>query len=109
MKTKVFSALALTVLLGAGGVALASAGSPADINEAYEKPDVAITGIALEKASSVALAYVGQGRVTETEIEDEESYYEVEVTLPNGQEVDVQLDENFNVVGSETDDAHNED
>jgi uncharacterized membrane protein YkoI len=80
-----------------------------DEDDANEKLDVAITGTALEKASAAALEYVGQGRVTETEIEDEESYYEVEVTLPNGQEVDVQLDENFKVVGSETDDAHDED
>jgi hypothetical protein len=34
---------------------------------------------------------------------DEESYYEVEVTLDNGDQVDVQLDKDFTVVGSETD------
>ena len=34
---------------------------------------------------------------------DEESYYEVEVTLPDGRQVDVQLDEDFTVVGSESD------
>ena len=41
--------------------------------------------------------------MTETEVGDEESYYEVEVTLDNGSQVDVQLDESFNVVGSEGD------
>ena len=41
--------------------------------------------------------------MTETEVEDEESYYEVEVTLDDGRQVDVQLDEDFNVVGSEAD------
>jgi len=40
--------------------------------------------------------------VTETEVGDEEScYYEVEVTLDDGSQVDVQLDEGFNVVGDE--------
>ncbi len=70
-----------------------------------EGPDVAITGEALDQASAAALAYVGEGQVTETEIEDEESYYEVEVTRADGSQVDVQLDESFTVVGSEEDGA----
>ena len=45
--------------------------------------------------------HTGEGRVTETEVGDEESYYEVEVTLDDGSQVDVQLDRSFNVVGSE--------
>src|SRR5262245_10234191 len=57
-----------------------------------------ITGEALTKASAAALAYTGEGKVTETEVNDEDSYYEVEVTLDNGKQVDVQLDENFQVV-----------
>ncbi len=66
-----------------------------------EGPDQPITGPDLERASTAALAYLGEGRVTETEIEDEESYYEVEVTLDNGRRIDVQLDEAFNVVGTD--------
>ena len=65
--------------------------------------DVPITGKALEEASRAALAHVGEGRVTETEIGDEESYYEVEVTLPDGRQIDVQLDEDFRVVSTEAD------
>ena len=63
-----------------------------------------ITGSALGRASDAALASTGEGRVTETEVGDEESYYEVEVTLDDGSQVDVQLDRDFNVVGSEGDD-----
>ena len=70
--------------------------------------DTPITGPALEKASDAAIAHLGEGTVTETEIDDEESKYEVEVTLPDGSQVDVQLDENFNVVGSEGDSADDE-
>ena len=44
--------------------------------------------------------------MTETEVGDEESYYEVEVTLDDGTQVDVQLDRDFNVVGSEADGAN---
>jgi hypothetical protein len=68
-----------------------------------EGPDVPITGPALEQASSAALDHLGEGRVTETEVGDEDSYYEVEVTLDDGSQVDVQLDRAFAVVGNQAD------
>ena len=68
-----------------------------------DQGDTPITGPALDKASSAALAYTGSGRVTGTEVGDEESYYEVEVTLSDGRQVDVQLDELFHVVSSKGD------
>ena len=86
---------ALVVALGIGGGAAIAAGGDDD---ATERP---ITGSALEQAEAAALAHTGEGRVTDTEVGDEESYYEVEVTLDDGSEVDVQLDEDFSVVGSE--------
>jgi hypothetical protein len=89
---------ALAVAAGAGG-AYAWAGGGDD--DATETP---ITGTDLQKASAVALAHTGGGRVTGTEVGDEESYYEVEVTLDGGGQVDVQLDKSFDVVGSEGDD-----
>ena len=46
----------------------------------------------LEKASAAALAFTGEGEVADHEKFDEESLYEVEVLLPNGDRVDVQLD-----------------
>ena len=60
-------------------------------------------GSDLEQASAAALAHTGGGRVTETEVGDEESLYEVEVTLDDGSQVDVQLNERFDVVGTEQD------
>jgi uncharacterized membrane protein YkoI len=68
-----------------------------------------ITGEAYEKAVAAALQHTGGGRVTETEVGDEDSYYEVEVTLDNGRRVDVQLDENFNVVGTKADKGEEDD
>jgi hypothetical protein len=65
--------------------------------------DVPATGTDLERASSAALEHVGEGRVTGTEVGDEESYYEIEVTLDNGRQIDVQLDEQFAVVSTEDD------
>ncbi|MET0739000.1 MAG: hypothetical protein ABW035_12040, partial [Acidimicrobiales bacterium] len=52
---------------------------------------------------AAALAETGEGRVTETEVGDEDSFYEVEVTLDDGSQVDVQLDRDFQVVSSSTD------
>jgi uncharacterized membrane protein YkoI len=83
--------------LVAGGAAIAGAAGGDD-----DATDRAITGDALEKAEAAALA-AEPGRVTETEVGDEESYYEVEVTRPDGSQVDVQLDRDFNVVSSATD------
>jgi hypothetical protein len=90
--------------LGAGGAAIASATGVVG-EDANETP---ITGSALEKASAAALAETGEGTVSGTEVGDEESKYEVEVTLDNGDERDVQLDAGFNVVGGETDKAGQE-
>jgi len=62
-----------------------------------------ITGEALKRASAAALEFTGGGEVTETEVGDEEGYYEVEVTLPGGRQVDVHLDASFKVISSEGD------
>ena len=62
-----------------------------------------ITGNALARASRIALAETGGGRVTATEANDEEGAYEVEVTLGNGRQVDVHLDSSFKVIDSGAD------
>ena len=101
-RKKIIAIGAGVLALGAGGAAIASAtGVVGDDDESEQ----AITGSALEQAEAAALAETGEGRVTGTEVGDEESKYEVEVTLDNGDERDVQLDEQFNVVGGETDQA----
>lgn len=90
-------AIAVAALTGTG-IAIAGGDSGTD-NEAP------ITGTDLDQASAAALEYTGEGTVTETEVGDEESTYEVEVTLDDGSQVDVQLDAQFNVVSSENDGA----
>lgn len=96
--------------LAAGSAALAlsaaGAGTAAAVSDSDD--DAAITGDALEQATAAALAHTEGGSVTDTEVGDEESYYEVEVTLDDGREVDVQLDEQFNVVGDEVEDAEDD-
>jgi uncharacterized membrane protein YkoI len=97
-----------TKLLLAGGVAAAAVAIGATVavaggEDESEGPDQPITGSDLDRATAAALAHTGGGRVTGTEVGDEESYYEVEVTLQDGTQVDVQLDEAFEVVGDERD------
>jgi uncharacterized membrane protein YkoI len=91
--------IAAVVALGAGGAAIAGAAGGGDDNGT----DRAITGSALDRASAAALKATGGGKVTETEVGDEESYYEVEVTRDDGSQVDVQLDRGFHVVGQKAD------
>lgn len=90
------------VALAVVGVSAVGVGAATQTVGATEN-QVAITGEALDKASAAALKHTAQGRVTETEVGDEESYYEVEVSLNDGRQTDVQLDTNFKVVGQKTD------
>jgi uncharacterized membrane protein YkoI len=105
MRTKLKAALiaggVLAAAAGGGGAAIAGATGGGDRED--RGPDKAITGDALQRASDAALKATGGGKVTETEVGDEESYYEVEVTNADGSQTDVQLDRGFDVVGSKTD------
>jgi uncharacterized membrane protein YkoI len=92
------AALGVAALVG-GSVTIAAARDDDDGDE----HDLPITGDELAQATEAALTHTGEGRVTETEVGDEDSYYEVEVTLDDGTEVDVQLDRAFQVVGSSPD------
>ena len=94
------------LLAGASAAALAAGGAGVALgtgdDDASEQP---ISGSALDSASAAALAHTGGGTVSGTEVHDEESLYEVEVTLDDGSQTDVQLDRDFNVVGGEADDG----
>jgi len=94
----IVGALAAGLVAAGAGVALAS--GQQDDDDGPGGTDRPITGTALDKAQAAALAHTGGGRVTETEVGDEEGYYEVEVALPDGRQVDVHLDETFTVRGA---------
>ncbi len=89
------AAAAAVALIATAGVAIAGG----------DDTDTPITGPALERASEAAIQHLGGGNVTDTEVGDEESLYEVEVTMDDGRQIDVQLDEAFVVVGTETEDG----
>ena len=95
----VLMAIAAVAVLAVGGTAIAGAAGGGD----DDATDKAISGQALDRASSAALAETGGGKVTETEVGDEEGAYEVEVTRADGSQVDVHLDKDFKVINSKAD------
>jgi hypothetical protein len=92
--------IGIVTAVGTAAVAVGTGIAAAQPDDGEGTP---ITGEALTKAGQAALTFTGGGTVTGTEVGDEESYYEVEVTKADGRQVDVQLNDNFLVVGSKTD------
>ncbi len=103
---KLILAGAAIAALGVGGTALA--GSVGDDNGGAgdDGPGRPVTGAALDRASAIAIDKVGGGRVTGSELQDEEGYYEIEVTRDDGSQVDVHLDSHFNVLNAKGDGAN---
>jgi uncharacterized membrane protein YkoI len=77
-----------------GGIAAASADGDSD----QELP-----GSARDRAVAAALAATGGGTVLETEAGDDGAAYGVEIRLPDGRQVEVNLDSSFKVVAQEAD------
>jgi len=98
LKGAVIAAVAIAALAIGGAAIAGAAGGGGD-----DGKDKAITGQALDRASAAALQVTGGGKVTGTEVNDEESYYEVEVTRTDGSQVDVQLDRGFQLVSQKAD------
>jgi hypothetical protein len=97
MNRKIILIVALVLALGALSAGIAIAAGVGD----DDKP---LTGSTLDKATAAALEYTGGGTVVETEVGDDGAAYGVEIRLDNGTQVEVNLDEDFNVIGRETDD-----
>ena len=104
-RKKTVVAVAAVATLGLGGAAVAGATGGGD-DDGTDKP---IQGAALDRAKQVALDHMGGGKVTGTEVGDEEGAYEVEVTRADGSQVDVHLDKSFHVINSAADGAKGED
>jgi uncharacterized membrane protein YkoI len=92
----IIATIAVAALAGGGAAAIAAGGNDDD---GTDRP---ITGDALAKAKAAALANT-PGRVTATEVGDEEGYYEVEITRADGSQVDVHLDRDFRVLSTPAD------
>jgi uncharacterized membrane protein YkoI len=101
--TLITLAAAVGVGLGGYGVAAAASGDDDGPGEAGDS-DTPLTGSDLDAAVSAALDHTGGGEVTDTEVGDDGAAYSVEVRRPDGSQVEVNLDADFNVIGSEGDD-----
>jgi hypothetical protein len=91
---------ALTVVFAGVGTGIGVAGASGFDDDTVDSADVQLTGTDLERASEAALAETGGGEVVDSEVEDEEGGYEVEVNLDDGRQIEVQLDADFAVVGT---------
>jgi hypothetical protein len=84
--------VALAVIGGGTGIAIATGLGD----------DEPLTGATLEQATAAALEHTGGGTVIESEAGDGGAAYGVEIRLDDGSVVEVALDENFNVIGQES-------
>ena len=96
MNRKLLLIAALVVVGGVVSAGFAIAASGGD--------DQPLTGSTLERAMDAALAHTGGGSVVETEAGDDGAAYSVEIRLDDGSQVEVNLDSDLQVIGSEADD-----
>jgi hypothetical protein len=94
-RTKWIAVGGLTVAIagGATGVAFAASGDQ----------DTPLTGSTLERASEAALTHTSGGTVVDSESGDDGAVYGIEVRLGDGKQVEVSLDESFEVIGQSPD------
>ena len=92
------------VLIAAAVVVIGAVTAGIAIGAARGDDDRPLTGSALDQATDAALAHTGGGTVTETENGDDGAAYSVEVRMEDGSQVEVNLDDNFDVIGEEPDD-----
>jgi peptidase YpeB-like protein len=90
--------------LGAGVVVVIAGGLGAGPAVSQSSDDEELTGATRDQAIAAALRATGGGTVTETEMGDEGATYGVEIRLPDGRDVEVNLDRALNVIGQEADD-----
>lgn len=96
-RKKLIAGAAVALLIGAAGLGFAAADD-----------DEPLKGTTYDRATAAAVEHVGEGTVVETEAGDGGAAYGVEIELDDGSRVEVELDENFEVIGTEADDNDDE-
>ncbi len=103
MNTRTKAVLAGATVLVVGGIgtsAVVASATGADVNPLSDSVPA--------EAEQAALDEAGSGEVTDSEADDEEGAYEIEVTRDDGTQVDVHLDQDFAVLSTEEDGADDE-
>jgi len=93
--------LIIASAVAAGAIAAGTGAGIAATTGGDEEP---LTGVTREQAVQAALKHAGPGNATEAAIGDDGAFYEVEITRPDGSQVEVHLDRNLQVTGDEPDD-----
>ena len=84
---------------------MAAAATDASTNDDDgDDTDAPLTGETYDRATAAALEHTGGGEVVETEEGDDGAAYGVEIVLPDGSQVEVNLDADFAVISTEADD-----
>jgi uncharacterized membrane protein YkoI len=96
-------AVALVLVAGSVGIGLANGGDDDGAAEGADS-DQPLAGADRDRAAAAALEAVGGGTVTEVEIGDDGAAYGVEIQADDGSQVEVMLDGEFAVIGTEADD-----
>jgi hypothetical protein len=98
----------MAIILGGAGVAAVAILGGVTAAGMGGDDDEPLTGEPYDKAVDAALAHTGEGDVIETEGGDDGAAYGVEVRLNDGTVVEVELDSDFKVIGTEVDDDEGE-
>jgi hypothetical protein len=93
-KWLVAAGLAVAGVVGGAGAVMAS----------NAEDDAQLSGESRDRAIAAARAHVGEGEVTDTEIGDDGAAYGVEILKVDGVQVEVNLDRDYKVTGTEADD-----
>jgi hypothetical protein len=100
------------LIIGGSVLAIAAGGTGAAFATGAvggDDGDAALTGPSADKATAAALKITGGGTANAVERDSEDgATYEVEVTKPDGNTVDVRLDENYNLVVVDGDSGESE-
>jgi hypothetical protein len=94
IKWVVAAGLAVAAVVAGGGAVMATSADD----------DAQLTGEQRDKAVAAARAHVGEGEVTDTEVGDDGAAYGVEIRKPDRTQVEVNLDREYRVTGTEADD-----
>jgi len=98
-RNKFLAGGAAALALAAGGASLAVAGGGGE-----DDPGENMKGADANRATAAALDITGGGQANSVELDDENgATWEVEVTKPDGNTVDVRLDDNYDLVVVEGD------
>jgi hypothetical protein len=103
-RSEVVMSRRIKIVIGTAAAAALIAGGAVAATASGGEEDAPLTGSSKQQAIAAALAHTGGGTVVGTEVGEAGVAFGVEIRLDDGSQVDVKLDERFNVISTENDD-----